>query len=156
MRRLLSTLQEPSIQILLKLVLAGTITLLYAGHMFARVTTTLPEIARINTETLPDSPGAEAAFSALLGASLLLNTLFPKPLNQEKSDSINQINWLIGVLTLFLAISVGWNWLQSATDTEAPRYITPVLINTGLVLLAVGAWGGLTATLIYLRNRFKR
>lgn len=129
LKRLALSARNPAVQLTLKLALAILITLLYAGHQGAKHGPQIADLTSLPTE----KAGPEAAFAALLGAGLLINALFPRPRLGQYSQQINLVNGLLGFLTLFIAATVGWNWLQDATSNKSLDYIRPVLVYTGVI-----------------------
>ena len=149
LKRLAPALRDPAVQLILKLALAIMIVLLYAGHQGAKHGPQLLEFSNLPRQ----GPGAEAAFVAPLGAGLLTNALFPRPQAGEHSQELNLVNWLIGLLTLFIAGTVGWNWLQDATTSKGWQYVRPILVYTGAIATIVLLWIGAIAGISRLKNK---
>ena len=148
LKRLALSARNPAVQLTLKLALAILITLLYAGHQGAKHGPQIIELTKLPTE----KAGPEAAFAALLGAGLLINTLFPRPRVGEYSQQINLVNWLLGFLTLFIAATVGWNWLQDATSNKGWDYIRPVLVYTSAISAVVLSYIAIFMVIIRVRR----
>ena len=109
--------------ILLRIILATSVIILYAGNMTLPLLPLIPEIAEllgIDPKPIHRHNGARAAFCTLLAALLLVNNLLPLPNRQRRSD---QSSWLLHPLTVYVAGAIGWHWLQEASGPNAVDYL---------------------------------
>ena len=143
LHRVVIAAQRPAAQLTIKILLALLVTLLYGGHQAANHAGNVPLLKETLGlhKTLPSpGPGAEAAYTALLGSMLLFNTLLPRSRGSEYRLQLALINWLLAALTLFITATVGWNWLQDATGQRGLEYLETTQIYTGVLGLTLLIW----------------
>ena len=153
MRQLSDFIKYPPNQLAVKIALAAATVILYAGNQFV-IYGSYFWWASDGSQGPDRTPGAQAAFAAMLAALLLLNTLLPNPKEGRLKDTLPPVNWLISLLGAWLAATVGYNWLNDATN-DVWGYMGPAALNSAILLGVVTLTVGLFVVVMLIISKVK-
>ncbi len=171
MHRLLPAIRFVTSRIVLKIFLFLTVGMLFAAINLVNPNDLDPfglaAPLGIDISEAQYDAGDKAALGAILTAILLANALFLKRKDGEDPETVELVDWLLGLETLSIAITVGWNWLLWETQSSPGpqllavlsvfvQLVTLILVVALIIFLWIVVPASIRSLWRWLRNRTRR